>query len=151
MATTEIQHAVESRMNSMYSGLPIQYDGMKGPVIGGVVVVPPPASGFVFVEIMDGVANPATLGGLPKLRRQTGTIFVTVNVPIGYGTTAARTECDDIMAIFRDAVFSDGGTTVYCREPYPNRLGEKYNRIMGDSTTWFMMQVVVPFYADSFV
>ena len=151
MATENIQHAVESRLATNYTDLPIQYDGMKGPLVSGVVSSPPPSTGYVLVEIWDGISNPASLGESPKLRRQTGTIFVSIFTPVGDGTTEARKQADLIAAVFRDAEFVYSGTRVYCREPYFSRLGEKNNRVMGDSVTWFLFQVAIPYFADSFV
>ena len=101
--------AIEARLRAAWTATPIQTDNV-------LEDLPEPPMAFVALEFPGGAAEQITIGAPgANLFREDGAFMVHVFVPVGTGAAAARSQADQIAAIFRAQSF-DG---VRCWAPFP--------------------------------
>jgi len=132
MSYADERRAIETRLDSNFTALPIKYEGQRFQM--------PSSGGFVALTIRNGSGQQISTGS-PPLHRYTGTIVVDVFVPEDTGTATARMHADTIDDIFRRAQFSAGSNgTISCRTPSISTVGVE--------SGWFRLSVNIPYQRD---
>jgi hypothetical protein len=96
---------------------------------------PQHGTSWLELTIVNGDSFLAGLGN-PNMDRHTGVLQITVNTPLGEGTSNGRTLAGEAAAIFSGQSFNG----IICRKASITRIGERNN--------WFTYAVSVPYWRD---